>query len=60
MGLCSADRETVSSIIMLKSPAWNSEEGSPKCFLNLERADGEDVSATPISWLPGRDAMYGV
>ena len=44
----------------MKSPAWNSEEGSPKCFLNLERADGEDVSATPISWFPGRDAMYGV
>lgn len=60
IGVCSAERETVSSIIIVKSPAWNSEEGSPKCFLNRESAEGEEVSATPMSWFPGRDAMYGV
>jgi hypothetical protein len=60
VGLCSAESDTVSRRMMVKSPAWNSVEGSPKCFLNRARAAGNDVSATPMSWLPGRDAIYGV
>ena len=55
-----AERDTVSRRIMVKSPAWNSEEGSPKCFLKRLRAVGETVSETPMSWFPGREAIYGV
>ena len=55
----SAERETVSRRTRVKSPARNSDEGSPKCFLNRARAVGETVSDTPISWFPGNEAIYG-
>ena len=55
----SAERETVSRRIRVKSPAWNSVEVSPKCFMNREAATLETVSETPMSWFPGREAMYG-
>lgn len=55
----SAERETVSRRIKVKSPAWTSEERSPKCFWNRETASWETVSETPMSWFPGREAMYG-
>lgn len=34
---------------MVKSPARNSVEGSPKCFLNRDKAAGETVSDIPMS-----------
>lgn len=46
--------------IRVKSPAWNSEEEEPpKRDLKRERAWGETVSETPMSWFPGNEAMYG-
>ena len=55
-----AERDAVSSRITEKSPAWNWVEGSPKCFLKRVCAEAETVSEIPMSWFPGREAIYGV